>query len=111
MAASAAAAPFAGLQARSQTCAYYWCLRLTGAATSASALPPTTLQFPTTLEKGLSKLISLKDSFGGMLSGVSRMMGAGGPGGEDMIDQMLGKVEQLKVRCSAVRSGSAQGET
>ncbi|KAI3429420.1 hypothetical protein D9Q98_005515 [Chlorella vulgaris] len=62
------------------------------------------LQFPTTLEKGLSKLISLKDSFGGMLSGVSRMMGAGGPGGEHMIDQMLGKVEQLKRVVEEVNS-------
>lgn len=55
------------------------------------------LQFPTTLEKGLNKLISLKDSFGGMLSQVSRMVGAGGPGGgEDVVDQVVGKIDQLK---------------
>jgi hypothetical protein len=60
-------------------------------------LPPSP-QFPTTLEKGLSKLISLKDSFGGVVSQVSRMVGAGGPGGEDVVDQLLGKVDQLKVR-------------
>jgi arsenite-transporting ATPase len=51
------------------------------------------LQFPSTLEKGLNKLMSLKDSFGGMVSQVSRMVA---PGGEDMVDQLMGKVEQLK---------------
>ena len=56
------------------------------------------MQFPTTLEKGLSKLMSLKDAYGGMLSQVSRMVGMGsGPGQEDMLDSMLGKIEQLKV--------------
>jgi hypothetical protein len=56
------------------------------------------VQFPTTLEKGLSKLMSLKDAYGGMLSQVSRMVGMGsGSGQEDMLDSMLGKLEQLKV--------------
>ncbi|EFN59980.1 hypothetical protein CHLNCDRAFT_133103 [Chlorella variabilis] len=52
--------------------------------------------FPTTLEKGLNKLMSLKDSFGGMVSQVSRMLGPTAPGGDDMVDQLLGKVDQLK---------------
>jgi arsenite/tail-anchored protein-transporting ATPase len=52
------------------------------------------LQFPTTLEKGLSKLMSLKDSFGGALSSVSRLLGA--QGAEDTMEQMVGKFTQLK---------------
>ena len=53
------------------------------------------LQFPTTLDKGLEKLISLKESFGGLASQMTRMLGA--PGTEDIADQLLGKVDQLKV--------------
>ena len=41
------------------------------------------LQFPTTLEKGLGKLLSLKDSFGGLLSTASSLLS--GPGSEDMV--------------------------
>ncbi|GAB4816275.1 hypothetical protein N2152v2_003321 [Parachlorella kessleri] len=52
------------------------------------------LQFPTTLDKGLEKLISLKESFGGLASQMTRMLGA--PGTEDIADQLLGKVDQLK---------------
>lgn len=54
------------------------------------------LQFPTTLQKGLSKLMSLKGMFGGMLNQLSSLFGAGN--GENMQDQLLGKLEQLKVR-------------
>ncbi|PSC74813.1 anion-transporting ATPase [Micractinium conductrix] len=54
------------------------------------------LQFPSTLEKGLNKLMSLKESFGGMVSQVSRMLGPQVPGGEDVVDSLLGKVDQLK---------------
>lgn len=53
------------------------------------------LQFPTTLQKGLSKLMSLKGMFGGMLTQLGSLFGAGG--GENMQDQLLGKLEQLKV--------------
>ncbi len=53
------------------------------------------LQFPTTLQKGLSKLMSLKGMFGGMLNQLGSLFGAGG--GENMQDQLLGKLEQLKV--------------
>jgi len=43
------------------------------------------LNFPTILEKGLLKLIELKDKFGGMLSQVQGMMGAaGGANPEDI---------------------------
>ena len=62
------------------------------------AFTPTPTQFPTMLEKALGKLMSLRDSFGGMLSQVSRMVGAGGPGGEDMLEGLLGKLDALKVR-------------
>ena len=55
------------------------------------------LQFPTTLQKGLSKLMSLKGMFGGMLNQLGSLFGAGG--GENMQDQLLGKLEQLKVSC------------
>ncbi|KIZ02615.1 arsenite-transporting ATPase [Monoraphidium neglectum] len=51
------------------------------------------LNFPTLLEKGLNKLVSLKATMGGMVGQVTRMMGV--PGGEDLPDQLLGKVEGL----------------
>jgi arsenite-transporting ATPase len=40
------------------------------------------LNFPNILEKGLLKLMELKDKFGGMLNSMSGMMGSGG--GEDI---------------------------
>lgn len=46
------------------------------------------LNFPTILEKGLSKLMSLKGAMGGMLGQVSRMMGGGE---EDMTEQVGGE--------------------
>ncbi|KAL6769846.1 RTA2 [Auxenochlorella protothecoides x Auxenochlorella symbiontica] len=52
------------------------------------------LQFPTTLEKGLGKLMSLKESFGGMLSQVTALLGAGGEG--DIIEQASQKLVALK---------------
>lgn len=52
------------------------------------------LQFPSMLEKGLGKLMSLKDSFGGLLSTASSMLG--GPGSEDMLSQSMNKLESLK---------------
>lgn len=51
------------------------------------------LQFPSTLEKGLSKLMSLRSKFGGMLSQMTRMFGIGDEFGEDDI---LGKLEGMK---------------
>jgi arsenite-transporting ATPase len=53
------------------------------------------LQFPTTLEKGLGKLAALRESFGGMISQVSRMFAA--PGAEDVVETMMNKLDALKV--------------
>ena len=53
------------------------------------------LQFPTTLQKGLSKLMSLKGMFGGMLNQLGALFGAGSS--ENMQDQLLNRLEQLKV--------------
>ncbi|GER57474.1 ATPase ASNA1 homolog [Striga asiatica] len=51
------------------------------------------LQFPSTLEKGLSKVMSLKNRFGGLLSQMTRLFGVEEEFGEDAI---LGKLEGLK---------------
>ena len=53
------------------------------------------LQFPTTLEKGLSKLMGLRGILGGLMEQVSALMGAGLGG---MQEGLLGKLEELKVR-------------
>lgn len=39
--------------------------------------------------------MSLKESFGGIANQMTRMLGA--PGTEDLADQLLGKLDQLKV--------------
>jgi arsenite-transporting ATPase len=52
------------------------------------------LQFPTTLEKGLAKLAQLRDSFGGMLSGVSRMVS--GPDAPDVLGTALERLDELR---------------
>ncbi|KAL2643000.1 hypothetical protein R1flu_010587 [Riccia fluitans] len=52
------------------------------------------LQFPSTLEKGLGKMMSLKNKFGGLISQVSRMFGTGDEFGEDAI---MGKLEGMKA--------------
>ncbi|CAI5459358.1 unnamed protein product [Closterium sp. Yama58-4] len=51
------------------------------------------LQFPSTLEKGLGKLMALKNKFGGMMDQVSRMMGVGEELGEDVVTS---KLESMK---------------
>lgn len=53
------------------------------------------LQFPTTLQKGLSKLMGLKGMLGGLMSSFGSMFG--GASGDDVQGQLLGKLEQLKV--------------
>ena len=53
------------------------------------------LQFPTTLQKGLQKLMSLKGAFGGIMSQVAGLMGMGNA--NEVQDQLLGKLETLKV--------------
>ncbi len=63
------------------------------------------LQFPTTLQKGLSKLMSLKGMFGGMLNQLGSLFGGGS--GENMQDQLLGKLEQLKVSSLCMYSQQA----
>ncbi|KAL7593638.1 ATPase GET3A [Lactuca sativa] len=51
------------------------------------------LQFPSTLEKGLDRMMSLKSKFGGLLGQMSRLFGVGDEVGEDAI---LGKLEGMK---------------
>ncbi|KAG8663916.1 ATPase GET3A [Manihot esculenta] len=51
------------------------------------------LQFPSTLEKGLQKMMSLKSKFGGLLSQMTRMFGVEEEFGEDAL---LGRLEGMK---------------
>ncbi|KAF3442248.1 hypothetical protein FNV43_RR16164 [Rhamnella rubrinervis] len=51
------------------------------------------LQFPSTLEKGLSKVMSLKNKFGGIMNQMTRMFGVDDDYGEDAI---LGRLEGMK---------------
>ncbi|XP_074279917.1 ATPase GET3A-like [Silene latifolia] len=51
------------------------------------------LQFPSTLEKGLTKMMALKNKFGGLLSQMTRMFGVEDEFGEDAI---LGRLEGMK---------------
>lgn len=51
------------------------------------------LQFPSTLEKGLTKMMALKNKFGGLISQVTRMFGVNDEFGEDAI---MGKLEGMK---------------
>ncbi|CAN4125064.1 unnamed protein product [Withania somnifera] len=51
------------------------------------------LQFPSTLEKGLSKVMSLRNKFGSVISQMSRIFGVDTEFGEDAI---LGKLEGMK---------------
>ncbi|KAG6533908.1 ATPase GET3A-like [Zingiber officinale] len=51
------------------------------------------LQFPSTLEKGLEKVMSLKNRFGGLLTQATRLFGLGDEFNEDV---MLGRLEGMK---------------
>ncbi|KAG6537192.1 hypothetical protein ZIOFF_002278 [Zingiber officinale] len=51
------------------------------------------LQFPSTLEKGLEKVMSLKNKFGGMFSQATRLFGLGDEFSEDAL---LGRLEGMK---------------
>ncbi|CAL9116641.1 unnamed protein product [Musa acuminata var. zebrina] len=51
------------------------------------------LQFPSTLEKGLEKVMALKNRFGGLFSQATRLFGLGDEFNEDA---MLGKLEGMK---------------
>jgi len=52
------------------------------------------IQFPQMLEKGLSRVLGMKDKFGGLLGTVTQMMG--GAGGENPGEAIFGKLEQTK---------------
>ncbi|KAJ3692687.1 hypothetical protein LUZ60_011782 [Juncus effusus] len=51
------------------------------------------LQFPSTLEKGLEKFMSLKNKFGGLINQATRLFGLGDEFSEDA---MLSKLESMK---------------
>ncbi|KAJ6807563.1 putative ATPase ASNA1-like protein [Iris pallida] len=51
------------------------------------------LQFPSTLEKGLAQVMSLRNRFGGIISQATRLFGLGEEFSEDA---MLGKLEGMK---------------
>ncbi|XP_050237671.1 ATPase GET3A [Mercurialis annua] len=51
------------------------------------------LQFPSTLEKGLQKMMSLKSKFGGLLNQMTRLFGIDDEFGEDAL---LGRLEGMK---------------
>ena len=57
------------------------------------------LSFPTIMEKALSKVVELKNKFGGMISQMSSMFGGGGrgPNGESIEDSILGKLEETRA--------------
>ena len=52
------------------------------------------LQFPTTLQKGLEKLMSLKGTIGSTLGPIAAMLGINM---DDAQSQLLGRMEGLKV--------------
>ena len=52
------------------------------------------LQFPATLEKGLSKLMQLRGTFGGAISQIGSLLGANM---DEMQNQLLGRLEELKA--------------
>lgn len=54
------------------------------------------LQFPATLQKGLSKLMSLRGAFGGMLGQLTSMMGLTEDG--NTTEGLLSKLDSLKVK-------------
>lgn len=62
------------------------------------------LNFPNILEKGLLKLIELKDKFGGMLNQVQSMMNQQNPGGEqeDISKKMFDGINSMKAKIEAV---------
>ena len=63
------------------------------------------LQFPTMLEKGLSKLMALRGSIGGALSQVGALLGADL---ETMQAQLVGRLEELKASLCLAQTSLAQ---
>ena len=61
------------------------------------------LNFPNILEKGLVKLIELKDKFGGMFANLQGMMGQGGPqSAEEAQQQMFDGINSMKTKIEEV---------
>ena len=60
------------------------------------------LNFPNILEKGLLKLIELKDKFGGMFSQVQAMMNQNGGQGEDLQKKLFDGINNMKTKIEAV---------
>ena len=61
------------------------------------------LNFPNILEKGLVKLIELKDKFGGMFQQVQAMMNQNGQGGqEDVQQRMFDGINSMKTKIEEV---------
>lgn len=58
------------------------------------------LNFPNILEKGLLKLMELKDKFGGMMNSVSAMAGQG----QDMTKQLFDKMDVMKTKIEQVNT-------
>jgi arsenite-transporting ATPase len=52
------------------------------------------LQFPSTLEKGLSNIMQLRGSLGGALNQIGSLLGTNI---EEMQNQVVGRLEELKV--------------
>ena len=59
------------------------------------------LQFPTILNKALDKILGLKGMFGGLMSQVMTMFGAGMEGGQE---DMMEKLEEMKTLVEAVNN-------
>ncbi|CAL5222456.1 g4822 [Coccomyxa viridis] len=59
------------------------------------------LQFPATLEKGLSKLMQLRGTFGGAISQIGALLGANV---DEMQNQLLGRLEELKTTVEEVNA-------
>ena len=57
------------------------------------------LQFPSTLEKGLSKFMDLQGMFGGLISQVTSMFGQGGA---SLQQGLFGKLTEMKAGVSTV---------
>ena len=56
------------------------------------------LSFPTVLDSAIGKVLGLKDQFGGMINGVSAMMGGGmGSMITQQIDSVVGKLESTRA--------------
>jgi arsenite-transporting ATPase len=55
------------------------------------------LSFPTVLEKAFAKLNTIKDKFGGMMQGMSSMMGQGNE------ENILEKLEEMQVNVRKIR--------